>query len=323
MIPLAQEQLTRITEKHIGVLMGGCSSEKEISIKSGTGVVKALTESGCRVSSLEIKTENPEDIITLVRAAKIDIAFITLHGRFGEDGRIQEILEGIHLPYTGSDSVASKIAMNKLSTYQVLQANHIRVPQFLSFNKGENKGIEAKVKSMFRGKPVVVKPVSEGSSFGVTILSDYQKLAAAVQDAFSYGDQILVEAYIQGKELTAGILGNTLLPVVEIRPKNPFFDYKAKYLAGTTEYIVPAEIDPVIAQQIQQIAWRVHRSVGCRHLSRVDVLLDERNIPWVLEINTIPGMTATSLLPKAASAVGVDFKNLCLNLIQLAYEPKN
>ena len=323
MSQLNSEQLSFIRQQHIGVLMGGCSSEKEISLKSGTGVVRALTEAGCKVSSLEIATENPDDITTLVRSAKIDVAFIALHGRFGEDGRIQKILEGIHLPYTGSDSVASGTAMNKLATYHVLQANHIRVPQFFDFQKSDEKKVVSKVKMAFRGNPIVVKPVSEGSSFGVTVVFDYQKLLDAIHDAFSYGDQILVESYIQGKELTAGILGNTLLPVVEIRPKNPFFDYKAKYQTGMTEYIVPAEIDPVIARQVQQIAWRVHRSLGCRHLSRVDVLLDGRNIPWVLEINTIPGMTATSLLPKAASAVGIDFKNLCLNLVQLAYEPKN
>ncbi|HOD11491.1 MAG TPA: D-alanine--D-alanine ligase [Candidatus Omnitrophota bacterium] len=323
MIKMTEEQLSRVLEKHVGVLMGGCSSEKEISIKSGTGVVKALTEAGCRVSSLEISTENPADIITLVKASKIDIAFIALHGRFGEDGRIQEILDSIQIPYTGSDAAASRTAMDKLSTYQLLRENHVRVPSFLAFNRSDEKKIKEEVRSVFAGKPVVVKPVSEGSSFGVTIVADHQQLSLAVQDAFSYGDQILIEAYIHGKELTAGILGNTLLPVVEIRPKNPFFDYKAKYQAGMTEYIVPAEIDPVIAQQVQQIAWRVHRSIGCRHLSRVDLLLDENNIPWVLEINTIPGMTATSLLPKAASAIGIDFKNLCLNLVRLAYEPEN
>jgi D-alanine-D-alanine ligase len=309
-----------IFEKHIGVLMGGCSSEKKISIKSGTAVVKALTESGCKVSAVELNTENREEVMALLRDAKIDIAFITLHGRFGEDGKIQEILEMIGLPYTGSGSAASRMAMDKLASYDVFVANHIRVPQFVRFSKASSRNMEEQIKSVFKRKPIVVKPPCEGSSFGITIVKDYQDLPKALSDAFSYGDRIIVESYIKGKELTAGILGNKLLPVVEIRPKNLFFDYEAKYQAGSTEYIVPAEINSSTAQQVQQLAWKVHQSIGCRDLSRVDFILDEGNIPWVLEINTIPGMTATSLLPKAASAVGIDFKTLCLTLAQLAHE---
>lgn len=311
-----------IFTKHIGVLMGGCSSEREISIKSGKGAVKALTESGCKVSAVELKTENRDDVIALLKQAKIDIAFITLHGRFGEDGKIQEILESIDLPYTGSGSKASHIAMNKILTYETLKKNNIRVPQYLVFEKSAT-GIVEKVKAAFGAKPIVVKPSSEGSSFGITIVVDYVDLPKAISDAFSYGSEIIVEGYIKGKELTAGILGNKLLPVVEIRPKNFFFDFTAKYQSGMTEYIVPAEINLSVAQQIQQIAWKVHQSIGCRHLSRVDFILDEQNTPWALEINTIPGMTATSLLPKAAAAAGINFNELCLTLARLAYERKD
>jgi len=313
-------QKKNIHEKHIGVLMGGCSSERAISIKSGTAVVKALTESGCHVSAVELTSEKREDVISFLKEAKIDVAFIALHGRFGEDGKIQEILESIDLPYTGSGSAASRIAMDKLASYDVLTAHHIRVPHFLRFEKASAKNMEEQIKSTFQSKPVVVKPPCEGSSFGITIVHDYSYLPKAIGDAFSYGDRIIVESYIKGKELTAGILGNKLLPVVEIRPKNLFFDYTAKYQAGLTEYIVPAEINSSTAQQVQQIAWKVHQAIGCRDLSRVDFILDEGNMPWVLEINTIPGMTATSLLPKAAAAVGIDFKALCLTLAESAHE---
>jgi len=313
-----QAKTKNIFEKHIGVVMGGCSSEKAVSIKSGTAVLKALTESGCKASAVELKTENREEVIAFLKSSKIDIAFITLHGRFGEDGKIQEILESIGLPYTGSGSVASRTAMDKLASYDVLASHHIRVPHFLRFEKSD-KDIAEKVKSAFQHKPVVVKPPCEGSSFGVTIVHDHHNLSKAISDAFTYDDRIIVESYIKGKELTAGILGNKLLPVVEIRPKNLFFDYEAKYQAGT-EYIVPAEINSSTAQQVQQIAWKVHQAIGCRDLSRVDFILDENNIPWALEINTIPGMTATSLLPKAAAAIGIDFKKLCLTLAESAHE---
>jgi D-alanine-D-alanine ligase len=317
---MTASQAKSIFEKQIGVLMGGCSSERDISIKSGTAVVKALVESGCKVSAVELKTEKREEVVALLRNAKIDIAFITLHGRFGEDGKIQEILETMGLPYTGSGSVASRIAMDKLASYDVLLAHHIRVPRFMRFEKASSGNIEEQIKSTFQGEPIVVKPPCEGSSFGISIVTDYHDLSRAISDAFSYGERIIVESYIKGKELTAGILGNKLLPVVEIRPKNLFFDYKAKYQAGFTEYIVPAEINSLTAQQVQQIAWKVHQSIGCRDLSRVDFILDDSNIPWALEINTIPGMTSTSLLPKAAAAFGIDFKTLCLTLAESAHE---
>ena len=309
-----------IFSKHIGVLMGGCSSEREISIKSGTAVVKALTEAGCRVAAIDLATEDRREVIALLKRSNIDLAFITLHGRFGEDGKVQEILEAAGLPYTGSGSSASRIAMDKLATYEVLSAHQVRIPRFIQLDQGPLSDLCDKVRDVFKQGPVVVKPPCEGSSFGISIVQDLQDLPQAFGDAFRYGERIIVEAYIKGKELTAGILGNKLLPVVEIRPQNPFFDYKAKYQAGLTQYIVPAQIDPSVAQHVQQTAWRVHQSIGCRALSRVDFILDQDNVPWVLEINTIPGMTATSLLPKAAAACGMDFKTLCLTLARSAYE---
>lgn len=318
----AESKKEDIFIKKIGVVMGGCSSEREISIKSGTGALKALTEAGCNVGAIDLKTENPDEVAAFLKNSKIDIAFLALHGRFGEDGKIQKILEDIGLPYTGSDSKASYIAMDKLLTYATLEKNNIRVPRYLKFNKSSTD-IERQAKAAFKGGAVVVKPSSEGSSFGISIVSDYAQLEQAIKDAFYYGDEIIIEGYIKGKELTVGILGNKLLPVVEIRPKNFFFDFKAKYQSGMTEYLVPAPIDLAIAQEVQRIAWKVHQSIGCRHLSRVDFILDEENIPWVLEINTIPGMTATSLLPKAAAAAGINFGELCLTLAKLAYERKN
>ena len=303
---------------HIGVLMGGCSSEREISLKSGRAVFEALKQSGHQVTALDILSEREDDIVSQLKGAKIEVAFIALHGRFGEDGGIQSLLEKFNIPYTGSRVKASRIAINKALTQNMLSENGILVPAYRLIKRGDRVD-QADLADWLKNFPVVVKPVRQGSSIGITIIEKENDLLSAFRKAWEYDDEILVEQYIKGKELTVGIVDKTSLPVIEIRPKNKFFDYASKYQSGMTEYIIPAEISDGIAMTVQKIAFQTHAVLGCCDFSRVDVMLNQDNKPYVIEINTIPGFTATSLLPKAAKAYGMDFAQLCRKLITLAY----
>jgi len=306
---------------HIGVLMGGCSSEREISLRSGEAVYTALKERGCQVAKIDIPTEDEKAIIRLLKESLIQVAFITLHGRLGEDGRIQAILEKVGLPYTGSGIEASQRALNKILTQDLLMKKQIPVPKFQVVRQKDNFSGDL-LFEQFNDSPFVVKPASEGSSIGITIVRERKETQSALALAFQYGEEVLVERFIAGRELTVGILDQEALPVIEIRPKEAFFDFHAKYQAGTTEYLIPAPLSQDMAARIQTIAVQAHRALGCRHLSRVDVILDEHQQPFVLEINTIPGFTKTSLLPKAAAARGISFPDLCFKLTRLAYETK-
>ncbi|MDP8265987.1 MAG: D-alanine--D-alanine ligase [Candidatus Aceula meridiana] len=303
----------------IGVIMGGYSSEREISLKSGRAVVEALANGGYQVVEIDVISDQDQEISDQINQAQIDLAFVALHGHLGEDGRIQEIFEKNNIPYTGSGVEANRIAINKVLTYQQLEEAGICIPPYAVVQKGQEWQQAIKNKLSL---PLVVKPCSEGSSIGITLVFKEENLADAVDVAFQYDDMILIERYIPGKELTVGILENKLLPVVEIRPKKEFFDFAAKYQSGMTDYVVPAPIESELTKQVQDIGLCVHKVMGCRHFSRVDIILDEKNIPYVLEINTIPGFTATSLLPKAAKAEGIDFTSLCLIIVELAYGTK-
>lgn len=306
---------------HIGVLMGGYSSEREISLRSGLAVYEALKRQGFSVSPLDIADKEEEKIAAFVSASRLDMAFIALHGHLGEDGTIQTILDRLHIPYTGSGPQASRLALNKALAQDIFQKNHIPVPPYVTLSCQEmsrHKSLMDEI-SFF---PVVVKPAQEGSSIGVTLVAGAQTLEEAMRQAWQYGDRILIERYIQGKELTVGIVGQEALPVIEIRPRRPFFDFTAKYSSGLTDYIVPAPLTGEVSRALQKTALRAHRILGCEDLSRVDFMLAEDNTPYVLEVNTIPGFTATSLLPKAAKASGIDFDRLCVRLLELAYGKK-
>ena len=305
---------------HIGILMGGCSSEREISLKSGKAVYNALKEIGCNASSLVLESQDEKEVANLVGKAGIDLAFIALHGPFGEDGAIQTILEKIGIPYTGSDPKASQRAIDKVVTQTLLRDNGLPVADFVIFSKQDKKSAPniGKIKKF----PVVVKPAREGSSIGITLVQAKKDLEKAMEAAFAYGPEILIEQYIKGREMTVGILANEALPIVEIKTKAKFFDFQAKYQNPTTEYVVPAELPSEATREIQQVALKAYRLIGCSDFSRIDFMLDAKNNPFVLEINTIPGFTATSLLPKAAAAAGYTFSALCLKIIQLAYIKK-
>ena len=302
----------------IGVLMGGVSTERGISLQSGTAVYEALKSSTENAVPLDITTDDKEQVASLIRDAGIAVAFIALHGRFGEDGAIQEILESLHIPYTGSGVMASRLAMDKIESRRIFEQNGLRVPQsFVIHREGKNQESTAeKLKSL--SFPVVVKPATHGSSIGVSILNDGIQTGRAIAEAFQYDERVIVEEYISGREVTVGIVDDKPLPVIEIIPKHRFFDFQAKYTKGETEYVVPAVLSERRAALVQEAGAKAHGLLGCRHFSRVDIILRE-NTPVVLEVNTIPGFTATSLLPKAAKVLSVDFVSLCLHLVRLAY----
>lgn len=305
---------------HIGVLMGGYSSEREISLKSGKAIFEALKTHGCRVSPIDILLQDEEAILSLLMGSQIDVAFIALHGHLGEDGVIQSIIEKMNIPYTGSGVEASRLALNKVSAQAIFKKNQIPIPGYEVVSRGQRLNID-KLAGQIGRFPVVVKPSSQGSSIGIALVEDKRNLHEAIAKAFEYDGQVLIEQYIDGKELTVGILGQDSLPVIEIKPKAKFFDFTAKYQsAGATEYIVPAQLPKEVSVQVQKVAYQAHEALGCCDFSRVDVMLDKNNNSYILEVNTIPGFTATSLLPKAAMAAGMDFTQLCLKLVELAYK---
>ena len=303
----------------IGVLMGGPSTEREISLESGKAVYESLNHAGLNVAALDIKTDGKEENIGLIKSQKIDLAFIALHGRFGEDGQIQEILDTLKVPYTGSGALASRLAMDKIASRKIFAASGLHVPRYKTEDKLSYNANWRTQHNDFT-LPLVVKPAGHGSSIGLSVVDREGYLDKSVDLAFSFDERIIIEEYIRGREVTVGILDELALPVIEIIPKKRFFDYEAKYQAGMTDYVVPAELEDEIAQNIQEAALSAHKLLGCYGCSRVDMILSSDNIPFVLEVNTIPGLTVTSLLPKAAKVAGIDFSQLCIKLIRLAYE---
>jgi D-alanine-D-alanine ligase len=304
----------------IGVLMGGVSSERDVSLRSGLAVVDALKKTGCTIVPIEIKSHEREQIISDLRLAEIQLAFVALHGKFGEDGTIQSILEDLEIPYTGSGIRASACAFNKVTTQRTLRACGLPVADFFVAD-AVDLDVDAIVDAL-KEFPLVVKPSCEGSSFGVTVVHSKADFPSALNEAFRYGNEIIVEKFIAGRELTVGILDHEVLPIVEICPSKQFFDFEAKYQKGLTDYIIPAQLSDGLTQRVGEIALKAHQAVGCEGYSRVDFRLDHANQPFILEINTIPGFTETSLFPKAARQAGIDFSDVCLKLIQLAYGKK-
>lgn len=304
----------------IGVLMGGPSSEREISLKSGHAVFDALAQLGLDVAAIDIITDNPQENARLIASHNINCAFVAMHGRFGEDGGIQKVLDGLDLPYTGSGVTASQLAMDKVASRKIFRDAGLYVPESKVLEKATYaSGRQDNNNLVF---PLVVKPVTHGSSIGLTIVDKREGIEAALDLAFSYDDRVVLESYIQGREITVSILDEKPLPVIEIVPKKRFFDYEAKYKTGMTDYMVPASLEDAVARRAQEAALTAHKSLGCFGCSRADMILNKGNIPFVLEVNTIPGLTATSLLPKAAKVVGIGFGQLCLKLVSLAYEKK-
>jgi len=294
----------------IGVLAGGPSSEREISLKSGTAVYSALKEMNLHVEFFDIKKKS----CCVLKKLNIDAAFIALHGGFGEDGTIQKMLEDLNIPYTGSGPEASRLALDKVASRSIFINNKIPVPESMALNK------RISIDELYErfNLPMVVKPSTEGSSVGLTIVKNKDEINKALNLAFKYSKTILVEKYIKGREITVGILHEEALPVIEIITKHNVYDYSAKYIDKETQYIVPAEIPKKTFLTAQELGLRAHNVLGCMDFSRVDMRMDENENVIVLEVNTIPGLTERSLLPKAAKAIGINFGELCVKLLELA-----
>ncbi len=297
----------------IGVLCGGPSREREISLRSGRAVHEALRSLGLP-SVLVPLSQDPALIPEEIRSAELGCAFIALHGFFGEDGTVQSLLEEMRIPYTGSPPEACHLGLDKASSRLKWLAAGLAVPRWK-----EADPLSAAARAEEIKFPLVVKPVSEGSSFGMSIVDSAKDLAGAVEQAAVFGDRILLEEYLAGPELTVGILDDRPLPVIQIVPKRRFYDFVAKYTPGMTEYLVPAPLPPETARAAQELAVRAHEALGCRSFSRVDLILARDRGPVLLELNIIPGMTETSLLPKAAAAVGIPFTGLCRQMLNSAW----
>ena len=305
----------------IGVLMGGYSSEREISLRSGHGVVAALAKAGHQVMPIDIIVEDKPKIAEQIRQAGIDVAFIALHGRLGEDGVIQSMLEEMGIVYTGAGVQASQKAFNKVITQRVLKAKGFFVPDHVSITDGRVLDFK-EVFAVLKKLPFVVKAACEGSSIGITIVRHPSEWEGALKDALFFGPQVIIEKFIKGMELTVGVLKGEPLSVVEIRTRAAFFDFTAKYQQGFTDYVVPAQIPADLTAHIQKTALAACDALGCESFARVDIRLDENNIPYILEINTVPGFTETSLFPKAAGQAGYSFVDVCEQLLDMAYGKK-
>jgi D-alanine-D-alanine ligase len=297
--------------KRIGVLMGGLSAEREVSLKSGAAVHRALLEQGYDAVPIDVG----RDLAAVLAAEGIEAAFIALHGRYGEDGCVQGLLELMRIPYTGSGVLASALAMHKLFSKQTFAACGILTAPFRHFRRGET----VRLAQLPFDLPLVVKPVQEGSSVGVSIVKQESQLDAALELAFRHDSAILVEQFIKGQEVQVGILDDLPVGAIEIVPKNEFYDYEAKYTDGMAEHIFPARLEADLYERALQVGLAAHRSLGCSGYSRVDLLVTPTGDCYVLEVNTLPGMTALSLLPEiAAKGAGLAFEALVERIIESA-----
>ena len=310
-----------MTKLSVALLSGGISSEREVSLKSGSQVYEALDKTKYQVTRYDPAT----DLEKLVAdASRIDVALIVLHGPYGEDGTVQGLFDLLHIPYQGSGVLGSALAMDKWSSKRLYAEAGLSVPPFQVLTKG--RAYDAGAISREVGFPVVVKPRFGGSSIGTTIVEAPDALPEALKSAYQHGTDVILETYLDGTEITGGVLGNDdlqLLPIVEIIPESDyaFFDYEAKYKAGATREICPARIDEELSRQAQSCAGTAHRALCCRGYSRTDMIIHNGTI-YVLETNTIPGMTPVSLFPLAAKAAGISFGKLLERLIELALESK-
>jgi D-alanine-D-alanine ligase len=293
----------------IAVLMGGPGSEREVSLATGRGVAKALRSLGTEVVEIDVRDENfqlPDDV---------DLAFITIHGTFGEDGDIQKILEDRGVRYTGDGVEGSRNAFDKILSKQKFLEHNIATPESEVIEVGQRPRISV---------PLVVKPARQGSTVGVVIVKNESELDGAIREAGKYDRKLLVEKFVSGRELTIGILGDQALPIIEIIPKGGFYDFNTKYpflnptAGASAQHVCPAKIDATLTKTIQELALQAFRALGLMVYARVDAILSDTGQPFVLEANTIPGMTETSLLPEAAAVAGISYADLCARIISLS-----
>jgi len=291
----------------VAVLMGGTSAEREISLKSGAAVLKALTENQIDAHAVDVG----ENVIQDLQSGNFDRVFNMLHGRIGEDGVIQGALEILGLPYTGSGVLASAISMNKLKTKQIWQANGLPTPDYFVANR------ETKLEEIDNplNYPVIVKPLHEGSSIGMSKVTEQSALIPAINLAMQYDKEVLVEQWVHGEEYTASILGEKRLPLIKLQTPHDFYDYDAKYKSNTTHYICPCGLNKEKEMELQRLAYQAFLAVGANGWGRVDFMLDEQRNPQLIEINTLPGMTDHSLVPMAAKQAGISFNQLVIEIL--------
>jgi len=294
----------------VAVLLGGRSAEREVSLKSGSMVLAALRRKGVDAHPFDPAEKGLEQLI----GERFARAFIALHGRFGEDGTVQGVLEWLGIPYTGSGVLASALAMDKLRTKRIWQAEGLPTAPHVVLDAATNFSAAARK----LGLPIFVKPASEGSSVGMTKVRVAAKLKAAYEAAAKYDPVVLAEKFIDGPELTVAILGDQALPAIRIETPREFYDYEAKYHASDTRYLIPCGLPKAKERRVQALCLQAFRTLGCRGWGRVDLMLDRRGKPHLLEINTAPGMTDHSLVPMAAKAVGIPYEDLCLKILESA-----
>lgn len=295
----------------VAVLLGGSSAEREVSLKSGAMVLNALRSRGVEAHAFD-PTERGIDELTTGRFAR---AFIALHGRFGEDGTVQGVLEWLRIPYTGSGVLGSALAMDKLRTKLLWQASGLPTPPHeLLDAHSDLRPVAARL-----GLPLMVKPISEGSSLGMSKVREAAGLDEAFALAVNYDKAVMAEKFIEGTELTVGILGDEALPIIKLETPRDFYDYQAKYVADDTRYIIPCGLPAAREREIQALCLQAFRVLGCSGWGRVDLMLDRSGAPYLLEVNTAPGMTDHSLVPMAARAVGLSYEDLCLRILESAH----
>jgi len=295
----------------VAVLLGGKSAERAVSLKSGGMVLNALRSRGVDALAFDPAERGLDALI----GERFERAFIALHGRFGEDGTVQGVLEWLGIPYTGSGVLASALAMDKLRTKLLWHAEGLPTPPYAVLTKDSD--LRAVAREL--GVPLMVKPASEGSSIGMSKVRSAARLDEAYALAVNYDRVVIAEKFIDGTELTAGILGDQVLPLIKIETPRDFYDYEAKYIADDTRYIVPCGLSAARERDMQALCLKAFRALGCRGWGRVDLMLNRQGRAFVLEVNTVPGMTDHSLVPKAARAVGMSYEDLCLRILEAAH----
>ena len=293
----------------VAVMLGGESFEKDVSIKTGKAVIEACKQNKIKVEPVMID-KNYQKVLPILK--NVDIVFNALHGTTGEDGTIQKWLEVNHIKYTGSDSVSSALCMNKIACKKILKANNYLTPNWIEFNK--NIDIPG---DFF---PCIVKPNAQGSTFGLSFVENYSGLDSAISFSQKFDKDVLIENYIPGREITVGIIEKNALPIVEIFPKNKIYDYRCKYTKGMSRFQCPADISKELSEKIMNDSINIFNLLGCRGYGRIDFMIDENDNNYFLEINTLPGMTSTSLLPIAAKVYGMSFEKLVKKIIELGID---
>ncbi len=307
-----------LKHKKIGVLMGGLSGEREVSLRSGANCLRALCAKGYDA----VPIDAIRDVAERLDEEQIEVAFLALHGRYGEDGTVQGLLEIMGIPYTGSGVLASALGMNKVAAKKVVMSSGLQSPAYCEIGRDEPAAAAAARVAAELGLPVMLKPLEEGSSLGVAKCSDQVTLSSSIKAASADYGPVFAERFVPGREITVGVLqrpvGLETLPILELVPKNDFYDYEAKYTEGLTEFVLPAPLPPAVYAAAERLAVSSFQAIGCRGYARVDLMVDDKGEPWFIEVNTLPGMTDTSDLPAQAKAAGISYEDLVETILLTA-----